>query len=375
MISEIGEPVANLFDDLRARLIEEYDVWRLVDQRHFEEFGKPHLSQQVICDIDKTYLETEFEKFSSLAKIPFEGAEEKKTVPGASIVLRCFRWGDMDDISDQFQQYPKPLHFVSASPPQLRRVLREKLVLDSLDWSSDTFKNQVYNLSRGEFKRLRNQVGYKTAAILKLITNGPAHTAYTMIGDNAEADAQIYMGIKLFVENKISVNTFKRYLLAMGIKEQEYKTLIPQIKIPEGITVPGIFIRRLRNKDIRHSEPISSWINYFDSFLHLACYFVYAGLLELKMLWSICRYFHNKNDVSLDVICGILEQAALFFSNKEEVEAMLQLSQGLKKLRSNIKPTPFEDNFLPPKLGAIDTSLTEEAIELQLLQWVPQEHS
>ena len=41
----------------------------------------------IICDIDKTYLETEYDSFVKLAKIAFQTAEDKKTVIGAKNFL------------------------------------------------------------------------------------------------------------------------------------------------------------------------------------------------------------------------------------------------------------------------------------------------
>ena len=39
-------------------------------------------------DLDKTYLDTRFEKLSELVRIPFQGAEDKVNIPGSAALLR-----------------------------------------------------------------------------------------------------------------------------------------------------------------------------------------------------------------------------------------------------------------------------------------------
>ena len=98
---------------------------KLIDHRAREPFPDQAGLAHVVCDIDKTYLETEFESLTRVASIAFESATDKITVTGATDVLLAVRWGAMEaPLSDD---WPRPLHFVSSSPPQLRAVLEEKL--------------------------------------------------------------------------------------------------------------------------------------------------------------------------------------------------------------------------------------------------------
>lgn len=81
------------FFQKRRRSKKSYNVFRLIDQQLYEPFPNGDLSLQCICDIDKTYLETEFDTIFQLAKIAFwERPHQKITVPGATEILQAFRW-------------------------------------------------------------------------------------------------------------------------------------------------------------------------------------------------------------------------------------------------------------------------------------------
>ena len=122
------------------------EVSRLISSRFFEDPAS-WTEWQVFCDLDKTYLETDFESLLAMAKIPFEEAFDKRTVFGATEVLTELRTHLLFTETGR----KTTLHFVSSSPPQLRNVLEYKLSFDGLDWSSDSFKNQMRNFRLGRF--------------------------------------------------------------------------------------------------------------------------------------------------------------------------------------------------------------------------------
>ena len=150
-----------------------YDVWKLVNRSIFASDRELSNPVQIICDIDKTYLDTAFESVGGLAKIALESADNKRSIVGAREFLRHLKWetkpaAGAEDSQDQVASADASLHFVSSSPPQLRKVLREKIALDGLSWSSDSFKDQMYNIKSGKFFLLKHQVSYKLASILSL---------------------------------------------------------------------------------------------------------------------------------------------------------------------------------------------------------------
>jgi Phosphatidate phosphatase APP1, catalytic domain len=138
-------------------------------------------------DLDKTYLRTEFSTLRDLLKTAFERAEQKRTVPGASTLLR------------EIAATGASVHILSGSPEQLRAKLEEKLRLDGARWDSFTLKPNLRNVLRLRFRAVRDQLGYKLPALLAARAKLPAQRSpeghllkEVLIGDDAESDALVY---------------------------------------------------------------------------------------------------------------------------------------------------------------------------------------
>ena len=287
----------------------DYDIWQLVDVRHFETIGHSTQDVQFICDIDKTYLETAFESWVKVARIAFEDANDKITVSGASELLLSARWGNyrgplLED--HNMSSYPRPLHFVSSSPPQLRNVLEEKLAIDGLDWSSDTFKNQAYNLKKIRFNMLKQQVAYKTAAILKLMEHHKDETSYYLIGDNAETDPFIYMGIKFLVEGKLQKKQFETYLSLLGVETELSQQLWRGLKRVPQCYVKAIFIRNISSYPYFSHPPLTDPIYLFESFYEVGIFLYIFKILEPQDFWNLLLRLHNKHGASLETMSAKL---------------------------------------------------------------------
>ena len=137
-------------------------------------------------DLDKTYLQTEFDTFAQLVRTAMQKASEKTAVPGAAALIRELR-----------AQGDTQLCIISGSPTQMRAVLEEKLKLDGVQWDELVLKDNVRNLLRGRFRALRGQVGYKLPVLLESRIRAPVEAEEVLFGDDAEADAFIY---SLFAE-------------------------------------------------------------------------------------------------------------------------------------------------------------------------------
>lgn len=136
-------------------------------------------------DLDKTYLRTEFDTMRDLIKTALERADEKRTNPGASTLLR------------EMGAAGVAVHILSGSPEQMRRRLEDKLRLDGITWESFTLKPNLKNMLRLRFRALRDQLGYKLPALLASCAAAPQEVASagvleTLFGDDAEADAFVY---------------------------------------------------------------------------------------------------------------------------------------------------------------------------------------
>ena len=107
-------------------------------------------------DLDKTYLRTEFDSLTDLAKSAIETAADKQAYPGATALLRALRQDD------------HRICIVSGSPTQMRQVLAAKLALDGVEYDEFVLKNNLKNILRGRFRALRAQIPYKLPAMLRV---------------------------------------------------------------------------------------------------------------------------------------------------------------------------------------------------------------
>jgi hypothetical protein len=142
----------------------------------------------IVCrwDLDKTYLKSEFETFRELVRIPFEKAEDKVAAPGVAALIRALR-----DTATRREESIR-VYFISASPPQIGRAIRQKLALDGVEYDGIVFKDQLHRIMRGKFRHLREQVGYKLTELLKARRNDLPETREYLFGDDWESDPLIY---------------------------------------------------------------------------------------------------------------------------------------------------------------------------------------
>ncbi len=139
-------------------------------------------------DIDKTYLATEIHSWRGLLGVPFEFAIDKRDIAGTAALLQALRRG----LAPPGLTEQRPILFVSASPPELRRVIMKKMLLDGVEFDGLTFKDQLALVLRGRLGTLREQIGYKLAALLMNRRDLPPDADEVLFGDDSESDATIY---------------------------------------------------------------------------------------------------------------------------------------------------------------------------------------
>jgi hypothetical protein len=163
----------------------------------------PHIAR---WDLDKTYLRTDFDTLRDLLKTALERADQKRTNPGASTLLR-------ETVRSGIR-----VHILSGSPEQMRRRLEDKLRLDGITWDSFTLKPNLKNLLRFRFRAVRDQLGYKLPALLRsraaVADGGDAADACgeTLFGDDAEADAYVYSLYADFLSGRVGEDVLLKVL-------------------------------------------------------------------------------------------------------------------------------------------------------------------
>lgn len=136
-------------------------------------------------DLDKTYLRSHFDTLSDLLSSAMEPVSEKRTVPGATAVLR------------ELGLAGGRVHILSGSPRQMRHRLEAKLRLDGVSWDELTLKPNLDNLLKLRLRALRDQLGYKLPELLAarvrekaMFSAGAAREV--LVGDDSESDAFVY---------------------------------------------------------------------------------------------------------------------------------------------------------------------------------------
>lgn len=170
---------------------------------------RPSVTYIYRWDLDKTYLQTDFDSVRALLRTAIERATDKRNVPGAATLLRELRRSTRPGESAR-------VCFVSGSPRQMRRVLTEKLRLDGIEFDEFILKPNLRNLLTGRFRALREQVGYKLPALLTGRA-GVAHSAREIcFGDDAESDAFIYSLYGDLLRGRVSRAQLEEILQRVG---------------------------------------------------------------------------------------------------------------------------------------------------------------
>jgi len=214
-------------------------------------------------DLDKTYLQTEFDSLKDLVRTALQKAHEKRAVPGAAALIRELR-----SRGDSW------LTIVSGSPTQMRAVLQEKLLLDGITWDEFVLKDNVRNILRGRFRALRGQVGYKLPVLLESRARAPLDAQEVLFGDDAEADAFIYSLYADMLAGRVDERVLSRVLEEAGVYPDDQERVRAAWRaLPPVDPVRRIFIHLDRRTPpaafARYGPRVVPVFNYFQAALVL----------------------------------------------------------------------------------------------------------
>jgi hypothetical protein len=219
-------------------------------------------------DLDKTYLQTDFDSFRALLRTAFEGAQEKRTVPGAATLLREIRRPLTGTTATA------RICFISGSPRQMRKVLTEKLRLDGVEYDEFILKPNLQNMLTGRFRAMREQVGYKLPALLAGRAGVAPTTREICFGDDAESDAFIYSLYGDLLAGRVPPELLSRILHEAGVYPVDAaRTLSLCESMPRAQAVERIFIHLDRrsppSRFDRYGATVVPIYNYFQAALVL----------------------------------------------------------------------------------------------------------
>lgn len=221
-------------------------------------------------DLDKTYLRTEFDTVRDWVRLAFETAKDKRTVPGAASLLR-----------ELTETHPRGIYIVSGSPTQLRTVLEAKLRLDGVRWDTLVLKPQLRNILRGRFRFIKDQVGYKLAALFESRATLPPEVMEYMFGDDAELDASIYSLYSDVCTGRVTLDVLERVLTQSGA----YEDVVPEVvalaeKVPRGGGALRVFIHLDRVSAPVDFAALGGRVVPFHNYLQPALILLEEGALD-----------------------------------------------------------------------------------------------
>lgn len=221
-------------------------------------------------DLDKTYLRTDFDTLRDLLSRAFERPSQKRTVPGASALLRELRATE-----------PAGIYILSGSPEQMRRALEAKLRLDGVRWDGFTLKPSLRNLMRGRFGFLRDQVGFKLGAMLSSRETLAPELTEVLFGDDAETDAFNYSLYADLCAGRVDSDTFARVLRQAAVTEEESERLVALAsRLPKREVAGRIFIHLERISALDGFEPYGSRVCPFYNYFQPAVALLEMGAIE-----------------------------------------------------------------------------------------------
>jgi hypothetical protein len=219
-------------------------------------------------DLDKTYLRTEFDTLRDLVKTALERADEKRSHPGASAVIR------------ELQSAGVAIHVLSGSPEQMRSRLEAKLRLDGIRFASLTLKPNLQNLIRLRFRSLRGQLGYKLPALLRMRSATDPTTREALVGDDAEADAFIYSLYGDLVAGRVDEDDLAAIMQADRCHPDEIDDAIAALRrVDQGEVVDRILIHLDRQTPPTDFTIYGGRVVPFYNYFQVAVVLEEAGLL------------------------------------------------------------------------------------------------
>src|SRR5215470_8600125 len=109
------------------------------------------------------------------------------------------------------------IHFISASPPQIGKAIRDKLALDGVPYDGIVFKNQLQNIARGRFRHLREHVGFKLTELFRGRLAAPSGARDLLFGDDWESDALTYSVYADVIAGYLPSPTLETLLARIGV--------------------------------------------------------------------------------------------------------------------------------------------------------------
>jgi hypothetical protein len=269
-----------------------------------------------VWDLDRTYLRTEFESLRDLIRTALQKAKDKVAYPGASALMRALRDGPDAE--------KRPVYFISASPPQIRRVVIEKFALDRVEVDGVYFKDNIRNVRPSRLRRLREQVGYKLLALLDLRMRLPTGAVLNCFGDDYESDALIYSLFGELCGRWIKGTQLIEFLVKQGVfKDEAVRIAWRARRLPASKGVGRIFIHMHGDQDPRYYRRFGSRVIANRNYFQTAAVCWADGKISMDGLVSVgAEMLEAKAANAYDLAGGLMELIERRVLTEEQVGAL-----------------------------------------------------
>ena len=243
-------------------------------------------------DLDKTYLETDFDSLGALVRTFLQKPADKENVPGSDRLIRALRRDSRGSAG---------IFFMSGSPKQMRAVLQEKLRLDGVYCEQIELKDNLRNLLRGRFRALKEQIGFKLPALLQARARLPATTTETLFGDDAERDAFVYSMYADLLAGRVSPHTLEKVLDLANFFPDTRQSIYDALDRLEFIDpVERIFIHLNRRSPPFQFEVYGARVTPVYNYLQAAIVLMNDGRLQPQSVWGLARHFSADHKYSVE---------------------------------------------------------------------------
>ena len=243
-------------------------------------------------DLDKTYLETDFDSTWALIRTFLQKPADKENVPGSDRLIRALR-RDSKGSSGIF--------FLSGSPKQMRTVLQEKLRLDGVYCEQIELKDNLRNLLRGRFRALKEQIGFKLPALLRARSRVPTDTTETLFGDDAERDAFVYSIYADLLAGRVPPHTLEKVLDLANFFPDTRQSIYDSLDTLEsGDPVERIFIHLNRRSPPFQFEVYGARVIPVYNYLQAAIILMLDGRLTTESVWTLAHHFSTRHEYSVE---------------------------------------------------------------------------
>lgn len=298
-------------------------------------------------DVDKTYLDTHFESFRKLIRIPFESAQQKVSIPGAASLLRAIRHGPNGKIN--------PILFITSSPKELARAIEGKMKLDGVQIDDIKYKDQLQNIRNRNFNKVVDHISHKLTRLLWGRYFFPVGTPEVLFGDDSEQDPWIYSLYADIVAGYISRSDLDRILVAWKTPKNERASLNALMEYidekPKGSFVRRVFIHLATNSDSDYYQRYTQRMIPFRHYGVAALALAMDGLLcgdRLNQFYTECP--------NLAPSVEDVEYLVQFAQTPEQINC-LETASDKQGLRSHPYYRPQSNDNLPNGHSAINTYL------------------